>query len=799
MILRLLRKLSTAESIGLILAFVALGTMTYGISSSLNGMDAGYLLRVCFISALLSLGLAKSKLNASSASVVMTALGFIGTWIVGAGLAHPLIGLMKSLMEISPQVFPNISYRFDVDASHLMTTSQTILVASIALSTRLKTWLVSINTNQAVNDPLIRNLIWVFAFWFLSAWMGWFTGKRSAVAALLPAIIVMAEIASYSRYRIDSLWLMVFILLLLMGVWNYRNTTVKWEQHKVDYSDSIRFDNGQAVLFLSVVIGLIAIITPSISWHDVRDYLQRHQPKQKGAAPAEILGIKEPPRQPNIGFTPTPSLPREHWLSGGFAQSEDIVMTIQTGELAPAGFSGIPVTAPRYYWRSTVYDTYVGAGWITTSAPAQNYKANTPLISGVLDGYRPLHLDVQIQQPEGRLFWSGVLYSADIPFRADWRLRPVSDPFADRTALLQADMFQVASTATSYTVQSYVPDIAVQDLRNAPSEYPAEIQERYLQLPQELPDRVRQRAMQITQGNTTPYDKAQAIESYLRKNFPYDLNIPAPPKDKDVADYFLFELKRGYCDYYATTMVVMARSVGIPARFVSGYASGDYDAENARYVVRELHAHSWPEIYFPNIGWIEFEPTASQPEIIRPEKNLNLATPQKQENSISHFLFRLANTTWTYGLASILLVLILLFLYYAVLERIIFMTLKPQAAIEKLFQRYYRLGRPLAGELQRAETAYEFTNKLIFKLEDVYIDSNSSLLINARTVLMQFTKIHQLSLFSNHNVNKDDIRLAFQYWKQLRRYLILSRIRNFFQRKNNWIKNKVTRLSFRST
>jgi hypothetical protein len=85
-----------------------------------------------------------------------------------------------------------------------------------------------------------------------------------------------------------------------------------------------------------------------------------------------------------------------------------------------------------------------------------------------------------------------------------------------------------------------------------------------------------------------------------------------------VVDYFVFELKAGYCDYYATSMVVMARAVGLPSRLVVGYAEGRYDPEQERYVVSEAEAHSWVEVYFPGVGWVEFEPTAGRPAIERP-------------------------------------------------------------------------------------------------------------------------------------------------------------------------------------
>jgi hypothetical protein len=96
---------------------------------------------------------------------------------------------------------------------------------------------------------------------------------------------------------------------------------------------------------------------------------------------------------------------------------------------------------PRYYWRSVTYDVYAGTGWVTSAAPQQKYQANTPLIQGLLHGYKPLHLDVQLIQPQGRLFWSGVLFSADVPFTANWRVRPQSNLFADQSDLLQGDMF----------------------------------------------------------------------------------------------------------------------------------------------------------------------------------------------------------------------------------------------------------------------------------------------------------------------------------------------------------------------
>jgi hypothetical protein len=121
----------------------------------------------------------------------------------------------------------------------------------------------------------------------------------------------------------------------------------------------------------------------------------------------------------------------------------------------------------------------------------------------------------------------------------------------------------------------------------------------------------------LVAGRDTEYDKAQAIEQYLRQ-YTYDLKVSQPPADvKDVADYFLFELQRGYCDYYATAFIVLARLAGLPARFATGFAPGSWDQRQGDFVVTESNAHSWPEVYFPEVGWVPFEPTAGRAELLR--------------------------------------------------------------------------------------------------------------------------------------------------------------------------------------
>ncbi|RPJ27580.1 MAG: transglutaminase domain-containing protein, partial [Chloroflexi bacterium] len=608
---RAFSKMLSADAMGLILLLTALQAFTYGISSSLRNAGANqatYFFWVCLFAALLALGLSRLKLNGIQSSVAMIAIGVAGIWILGARLASPLLELGNQILIVVPQVIPALRDDLPIDTTGIADAWLVIAQASGALGMRVQVWLMGLNKNITVNDALVRNMVWTLIMWLMAAWMGWFAGRRNAIAALLPSILLLAVVTSYSGFRIYTLWLMVSILLLLMGIWNYKQHTTQWEIKKVDYSDSIRYDAGQAVIFLTIVIGAITFVTPSISWREIRDYLRERNQSSESEA-ADLLGLQQRQVPGQNNPVQKPSLPRDHLLSGGFAQSEEIVMTIRTGELPPVASPSMTASAPRHYWRSTTYDIYVGAGWITSSALPQRVQANTPLIPGLLSGYRSLHLDVEMVQPEGKLFWSGILFSTDASIRADWRVRPQSDLFADQSALLQADMFAAASSARSYKAESYIPRVTVEELRAASADYPEDILQRYLRLPSSVPERVQQLAQEITEGQTSAYDKTKAIEAYLR-TYPYDLEVPGPPEGRDVADYFLFDLKKGYCDYYATAMVVLARASGVPARFVSGYSSGSYDAANAEYVVRELNAHSWAEVYFPEIGWVEFEPTA---------------------------------------------------------------------------------------------------------------------------------------------------------------------------------------------
>ena len=154
-------------------------------------------------------------------------------------------------------------------------------------------------------------------------------------------------------------------------------------------------------------------------------------------------------------------------------------------------------------------------------------------------------------------------------------------------------------------------------LREAEQDYPSWVTDRYLQLTDDFPQTVKKLAAELAKDEDNPYDIAEALRRYLIR-LPYSLDVAVPPPGQDWVEFFLLVERRGYCQNYASAMITMLRSLGIPARLVVGFAPGIWDPERGSWEVRSRHYHAWPEVYFPSYGWIEFEPTPSdvQPALV---------------------------------------------------------------------------------------------------------------------------------------------------------------------------------------
>lgn len=171
-------------------------------------------------------------------------------------------------------------------------------------------------------------------------------------------------------------------------------------------------------------------------------------------------------------------------------------------------------------------------------------------------------------------------------------------------------------TGEPYVVTYLKPRIDLNSLKQKGNEtLVGEERIRYLSYPASvLPERVKDLALSITKDKKSLYDKVKAVEEYLRQ-YPYSLDVPATPSDRDFVDYFLFDLKKGYCSYYATAMVIMLRTIGIPARYVVGFRMPSSPSSDGKYRITAADAHAWVEVYFDDYGWITFEPTPNYPSL----------------------------------------------------------------------------------------------------------------------------------------------------------------------------------------
>lgn len=183
----------------------------------------------------------------------------------------------------------------------------------------------------------------------------------------------------------------------------------------------------------------------------------------------------------------------------------------------------------------------------------------------------------------------------------------------------------------TYSVVGLTPDLSAIYLERAGTGYPQFITDTYLELPDTVTQETRDLASQIVldAGAATPFDQAMAIQTYLRANFTYQLDAGPAPNGRDIVDYFLFDSRVGRCDHYASSMAVMLRSLGVPARIVTGLAPVSFDSDMGGYVYRGRNAHAWVEVYFPDFGWIPFEPTPSEAPIdLEAATGEDLSTPE---------------------------------------------------------------------------------------------------------------------------------------------------------------------------
>ncbi len=757
-------------SLGLAWAFMA--GMSGSLAAALRGMNSSFFFPVaCFGVTLSWIGTAL-VIRTWKIWLVFLITGFLFVFVINGNLMKPMLDLLIAL--------PGVEFNFL--RSYLSDTTTDLSGLNLILSTfatRIETywhnlgvWLNILLGGGIPDSPAGRRLIWSAIVLLLSLWTGWLLKRHGKVwPALAPFLLLSAYLLFYSRKSTFSFQAELIVLFIFMGTQAGFKRISSSSYSLMNPYDTLKITFNISVL-AAILIGLSGWI-PSISIGQVSKTIKEYSRTRETDDLAGRLGLQAAAQAKEFS---SQGLPREHLIGADPAQLKNVVFTVQVSEYPIGNAMGADLLTEHLYWRSITYNVYTGKGWATSLSEGEKYPANSRFFDKYPPGYLPIQQYITRSPGKSeRVYWTGTLWTVDQPFEIAWRNPPLSDA-GSVVSLETLDMLGALTRAANYRAISLVPNFSASQLRSARASYPPDILALYLQLPAHLPSRVVQLAEDLTVDKKNSFDKALMIESYLR-TFPYTLDVSTPPAGRDAVDYFLFDVQRGYCDYYASAMVVLARAAGLPARLVIGYASGVYDPVGSQYIIRAADAHSWAEIYFAGFGWIEFEPSGNRPpseHSYRPALDSDMKTISGK-NLLRNSLRRerpSAFSRWPLWIPAFVGVIITGLVVRAALA-----LERSSRGIFPIYAQIYRLGRRLTQPANRYETLTGFAEKLHHQLG---LNTGSRypgrLLIPAQHELATLTKLYEQALYGPVPLNGNQARLARRLWMRFYWRLLLARL-----------------------
>jgi len=416
----------------------------------------------------------------------------------------------------------------------------------------------------------------------------WVKKRKDIFFFVLITIIYLAILDTFFSFQADYAVIRTFIIGLAAMGWAHFSKLVEQERLTVSFALIKRWPIPLvAMILVSAGVGIV-IPKPGPIWPDPLPYVvtfANHEDVNMANAKGKLhkIGYDEDDTQ----------------LGGGFIKDDTAIFTVKSRE--------------KQYWRVETKDFYSGKGW--TVSEKDNFQQIKDTEELPLYSVEPAYLgetsELEVTFMERR---DHIIY----PQGAN-RLKFEKQNFYQYNEANEKILISPDNKSSSYTVEYQRPVFIIEDLKNVEAyenlrKNMPDFYIRYTQLPENLPARVRELAIQLTENESNQYDKVKAIEEYLKSSrFSYETeDIPIPGKEEDYVDQFLFDTMIGYCDNFSTSMTVLLRSVGIPSRWVKGYTGGteiSSDGEWTTYKITNNNAHSWVEVYFPGIGWVPFEPT----------------------------------------------------------------------------------------------------------------------------------------------------------------------------------------------
>ncbi len=474
------------------------------------------------------------------------------------------------------------------------------------------------------HQPIESTLFFLFAVTICCWFIGFFSGfslvrSNNPWGAIIFGSVGLITIDVFLPKQNKS-WFLTAIfflfLLFLMARIFFNNRESFWKKNHIVYEPNSKLDFNRNVILNSILIVFLAWTIPSIvnaftpgtvEQQQVRKYFENLTTRWNN--------VFAPLNQPED----TSFFKNEAIFSIGqsIPTDDQVLLYIESSETPPSGYN--------FYWRSRVYDYYDGEEWSNSDYSLLPYSSSTSINENAQTGTSPVvTLSIRSSRKIGIFFTSGNITSIDLPGELLFFNQP--DSKKDIISIIPNKPLEQNQKYTFETILNYPSS---EQLIVSGNNYPEWIKERYLQLPEDLPERVRDLALEITVGVHNPFDKTLAITEYLRGNIQYEGTVPSLPERRDLVDWLLFDQKKGFCTYYASAEVVLLRTLGIPARLAVGYAQGERLATGTQFRARLKDSHAWPEVWFEGIGWVEFEPTVTilplRYQLV--DRNLIIATP----------------------------------------------------------------------------------------------------------------------------------------------------------------------------
>ncbi|MDQ2912091.1 MAG: hypothetical protein M3T56_02430 [Chloroflexota bacterium] len=461
------------------------------------------------------------------------------------------------------------------------------------LAILVNNWITQVLAGEAASDPTVFVLFLGASVW-CATFVGSFVLARNgriwdAVIFNGACLVINVSVALTNLYP-DLIVFTLAVLVLLVRI-HIVNLQERWIRQNIVPSGEMDWRLLRGGLTWTTVLVILSLVTPRVAAAEVLNGAWSTFEGPYHSVEAEwqrfFAGVSGPSRLRGVSFSDSIRLGQAPNLG------DRVIMTVDASQ--------------PHFWRAVTYDFYTGAGWRTTESD----KADKITLSTTDRETFQARFDIIVPH-------SNILFAANEPQKVDVPYQFYTG--ADKTYSTSLHALNRSQAAGTYTVTSLVSVADKQTLRKVTGTYSDYVKSKYLQLPSTLPQRVKTLAHTLLDNIPNAYDRAETLETYLRSPpFSYSPQVKATPPGKDPVDYFLFDLKQDFCEYFASAMVVMLREVGVPARLVEGFTTGTFDTPSNSYVVREQDAHAWVEVYFPQYGWIEFEPTPSQPPFNRPD------------------------------------------------------------------------------------------------------------------------------------------------------------------------------------